>query len=131
MNKLQLTFIALLIFVFSVASNAESKKTKIGENMDFGMQVVMTATPGNGEELAKIMLKASELVASLKGCKLYIVQLSTSEKDSVLITEIWGSKEDHQASLAVPGIQSLISTARPLISGMTHQTGKLLGGHGL
>ena len=99
--------------------------------MKFGMQVVMTALPGKGEELAELMLKASELVAPLKGCFIYVVQLSTSEKDTVLITEVWASKEDHQASLTNPEIQELIGKARPLISGMAHQAAQPLGGHGL
>lgn len=121
----------ILIFTFSVSTLEASEATKKGNNMNFGMQVVMTATPKKGEELAGLMLQASKLVSSLKGCKLYIVQLSTSEQDTVLITEIWDSKEDHQASLSVPAIQELIGKARPLISGMAHHSGNPLGGHGI
>jgi len=62
--------------------------------MKFGMQVAMTAVSGKGEELAAIMLDASKLVSTLKGCQIYVVQLSTSEKDTVLITEVWDSEED-------------------------------------
>ncbi|MGJ8662700.1 MAG: putative quinol monooxygenase [Marinicella sp.] len=98
---------------------------------NFGMQSSMTAAPGKGEELAAIMLRAAQLVAPLQGCKLYLVQLSTSEKDAVLITEVWESQADHQASLAVPAIQALISEARPIIVSMAHQTGRPLGGHGI
>lgn len=131
MNKILHNFIAIFILAMTMSSNADSNPAEDENNMNFGMQVVMKANPGNGEELAALMLHASELVAPLKGCKLYVVQLSTSEKDSVLITEVWDTKEDHQASLAVPAIRELIAKARPLISGMAHQTGKPLGGHGL
>jgi len=99
--------------------------------MKFGMQVTMTAMPGKGEELAAIMLEASKLVSTLKGCRIYVVQLSTSEKDTVLITEVWDSEEDHKASLSVPEIRELIGTARPLIASMKHHTAKPIGGVGI
>jgi quinol monooxygenase YgiN len=118
-----------LAFIMPLTSHSEI--TKIGKNMGFGMQVVMTASPDKGYELAALMLQASKLVAPLKGCKLYIVQLSISEKDTVLITEVWDSKEDHKASLSLPEIQELIGKARPLISNMSHQIGNPVGGHGI
>jgi quinol monooxygenase YgiN len=99
--------------------------------LQFGMQVVMTAAPEKGEELAVLMLEASKLVSKLKGCQLYIVQLSTSVKDTVLITEVWGSAEEHQASLSVPEIRELIGKARPLIIDMEHHTAKFIGGFGI
>jgi len=88
MNKILHNFIAIFILAMTMSSNADSNPAEDENNMNFGMQVVMKANPGNGEELAALMLHASELVAPLKGCKLYVVQLSTSEKDSVLITEV-------------------------------------------
>ncbi|MBT8113826.1 MAG: antibiotic biosynthesis monooxygenase [Arenicella sp.] len=112
-------------------TSSEINPPQSESNVAFGMQVVMTATSGNGEQLAALMLQASELVAPLKGCKLYLVQLSTSAQDSALITEVWESKEDHAASLSVPAVQEIISRARPLIADMAHHTGIPLGGHGI
>jgi len=122
---------SLLILVMPCHSVAGSDTSEKGNNMSFGMQVVMTAVPEKGEELGSLMLEASELVSTLQGCKLYVVQLSSSEKDTVLITEVWESKEDHKASLSLPEIQELIGKARPLISGMVHHAGNPLGGHGI
>ncbi|MFT7561466.1 MAG: quinol monooxygenase YgiN [Flavobacteriales bacterium] len=99
--------------------------------MKFGMHAVMTARPNKGEELASLMLEAADLVAKIDSCEAYIVQLSTSEKDTVLLTEIWKSPEAHQASLSNQRIQQLIARAHPMIAGMTHHTATPLGGHGL
>lgn len=124
-----LMFVALL--TTSLATTADTSTTNKGTTMKFGMQVVMTAIPGKGEELAAIMLDASKRVSKLKGCLIYVVQLSTSKKDTVLITEVWASVEDHKASLSAPEIRELIGNARPLIAGMVHHTAKPLGGVGI
>ena len=117
--------------IATIGTKADLISTNKGTIMKFGMQVVMTATPGKGEELASIMLKAAKLVSKLKGCQVYIVQLSTSEKDTVLITEVWNSEEDHKASLSVPEIRELIGKAKPLIVSLTHHMAKPLGGVGI
>ncbi len=59
----------------------------------------LKAKPGDGGELATILLAASQLVATAQGCKLYVVGLDKNEPDCVFITEIWESKEDHDNSL--------------------------------
>jgi len=94
--------------------------------MKFGMQVVMTANKDKGDELAKLMQKASQLVSDIKACEFYLVQLSTSEDDTVLITEVWQSQEDHQASLLNADVRELIAKAKPLIAGMSYHKGRPL-----
>lgn len=122
--------IAFLIVSINIFANDVSTSKR--ENyMGFGMQVVMTAKPGKGIELSKIMLRASELVSSLEGCLIYIVQVSTDDGDKILITEVWSTQENHQSSLANQGIREIINEARPLIAGMEYHTAVPLGGKGL
>lgn len=99
--------------------------------MKFGMQVVMTAQPGKGGELGELMLKASEVVAELDGCGIYIVQVSVEDADKVLVAEVWESSEAHKTALANPAVLELIMKARPLIAEMEHHIAKPLGGKGL
>ena len=40
--------------------------------MKFGMQAVIIAAEGKGDELADIMLEASQTVAQMEGCILYL-----------------------------------------------------------
>lgn len=101
------------------------------DSTKFGMQVVLTAQQNKGGELAVIMLKASDVLENMDGCKIYLVQLSATDADKILITEIWESQAAHQASLANPEVLALISQAKPLISGMQHEIGKPIGGKGL
>jgi quinol monooxygenase YgiN len=99
--------------------------------MKFGMQAVMTAQAGKGDELAAIMLEASAFVGAIQGCEIYLVQQSLVDESKILIAEVWTSKEDHQASLTNPQVRALIIQAKPLIVGMEHHPAKPLGGKGL
>ncbi len=94
----------------------------------FGMQVEITASQGKGKALGEIMSRASQLVSNLDGCKLYLVQESSTLDDTILISEVWQSQGLHQASLAVPDVIHLISEARPLIATMRHHTAVPLAG---
>jgi len=126
LKKIAISF----LIVVSAIVNSETKKEE-KEIMNFGMQVVMTAQPGKGNELASIMLKASELVSKMKGCKIYIVQVALDDSDKILITEVWESREDQQASLVNPEVRDLITTAKPIIVNMEYVQANTVGGKGL
>lgn len=105
--------------------------TKKENVMKFGMQGVLTAVEGKGEELANIMLQASRVVSSIDGCLLYIVQQSLTDDSKVLITEVWENKDAHQASLTDERVRELIMKAKPIIVGMEHHPAVFVGGHGV
>lgn len=77
----------------------------------------LTAKPGHQAELAAILMEASKLVATAKGCRLYVMGQNPDDPHSVYITEIWDSKEDHDQSLKVEGVRELITKAMPLLDG--------------
>lgn len=93
----------------------------------------LIAKRGHREELAGILMEASKLVATARGCKLYVVGLDTNNDNSVFVTEIWDSKEDHDNSLNVEGVRELIMKAMPLLD--EHPTKgqeiEVLGGAGV
>ena len=79
----------------------------------------LVAKPGSRNELTKIMLRASELMlAKAKGCELYLVGHSESDENTVFITEMWATKENHEASLLVEGVRELIGEAIPILDEM-------------
>ena len=93
----------------------------------------LSALSGKGDDLEKILLEASQLMSSAKGCKLYMVSRDVNQAEDIWITEIWDSKEDHDNSLSVPGVKELIGQAMPILDGMPQkgQELKLKGGHGI
>ena len=78
----------------------------------------LTAKAGQGQELADILVEASKLVRTLPGSRMYVVSRSADEPEAIFITEIWDSKEDHDHSLKLPGVQELIKKAFPILDGM-------------
>ena len=68
----------------------------------------LTAKPGAVIELTAILLKAAEGVSKAKGCKLYVIGEDKDDKNTVWVTEIWDSKEDHDNSLKAEDTKALI-----------------------
>ena len=93
----------------------------------------LQAKPNQTNELADILLKASELVSTAKGCRLYVIGKDENEPNSVYVTEVWDSKDDHDNSLKVEGVRELIMKAMPILDGQPTkgQQLKILGGTGI
>lgn len=93
----------------------------------------LTAKVGYSEHLASILLEASKLVSAAQGCKLYVIGRDQNDPDSVYVTEIWESKEDHDNSLKAESVRELINKAMPIIAGPPQKGQELdiLGGAGI
>jgi quinol monooxygenase YgiN len=83
----------------------------------YGVYGKLKTKQGKGQELAAILLEAARLMNQAKGCRLYIVHREPGEEDSIGVTEVWDSKEDHDNSLNLPGSRELIAKAMPLLDG--------------
>ncbi|HEY7833769.1 MAG TPA: putative quinol monooxygenase [Ktedonobacterales bacterium] len=98
----------------------------------YGLTGKMIAQPGQRDALVALLLEASRQVAEVPGCEVYIIAASPAEPDAIWITEVWASKDAHDASLAVPAVQATIARARPLIAGFGERFESVpLGGKGL
>tara|TARA_R100001369_G_scaffold26921_1_gene48623 strand:- start:19061 stop:19375 length:315 start_codon:yes stop_codon:yes gene_type:complete len=99
----------------------------------YGLSVKFRSTEGNRDKLSSILLKASELVSSAKGCQMYLVSLDNDDPETIWTTEIWDTKEDHGQSLNVIGVNELIAQAMPLFSAPPEKCKelKILGGFGI
>lgn len=93
----------------------------------------LTAKSGHRKELADILIQASQLVSTAKGCKVYVIGKDENDANSVYVTEIWDSKEDHDNSLKVEGVRELIMKAMPILEGQPTkgQELEILGGTGI
>jgi len=70
--------------------------------------------------------------SGMPGCLSYVVAKDITETDAVWITEVWISRESHQASLSLPAVQQAIAKGRPLIAGFGARfETQPVGGHGL
>ena len=80
----------------------------------YGLIGRMNAVPGTREQLIAILLEA---VADMPGCLSYVVAADARDANAVWITEVWDSKESHDASLSLPSVRAAIAKGRPLIAG--------------
>lgn len=78
----------------------------------------LSATPGNTQKLTDVLMQASRMMSIAKGCNLYAISKDQADANSVWITEIWDSKEDHDNSLKSEKVRELISKAMPLLDGV-------------
>jgi quinol monooxygenase YgiN len=87
--------------------------------MKYLLQGKLVAKEGRRDALTKIMLRASELMLTkADGCEMYVVGHSNSDVNAVFITEMWVTKENHEASLSVEGVRELIGEAMPILEEM-------------
>ena len=84
-----------------------------------------------GQRDALIAILTAE-TSGLPGCLSYVVAKDATEDDAVWITEVWNTRESHQASLTLPAVQQAIAKGRPLIAGFGARfETQPVGGHGL
>lgn len=99
----------------------------------YGLQGQLQAKEGQGKALADILIQASQLLASAKGCHLYLVAQDRENSDLVRVTEVWDTKEDHGNSLKDDKVRALIGQALPILAEMPKGGVEMtvLGGLGL
>lgn len=83
----------------------------------FGIFGRLTARPGHRDALVSILLEASHGVAQIDGCRMYVVNTSPEDPDSVWVYEVWDNEEAHAASLRREETRAAITRAMPLLAG--------------
>ena len=97
--------------------------------MMFGLIGKMSCVPGQRDTFIAILLASTE---AMPGCLSYVVARDLKDADALWITEVWDSKESHDASLQIPAVRDAIKRGRPLIAGFGEQTfTEPVGGFGL
>jgi quinol monooxygenase YgiN len=95
----------------------------------YGLIGKMIARDGQRDALVAILLEA---IDGMPGCLAYVVARDPADARGIWVTEVWDSKDSHQASLSLPGVRAAIDKAKPLIAGFDrHVVTEPVGGVGL
>jgi quinol monooxygenase YgiN len=78
----------------------------------YGLIGRIRAVPGKRDELLAVLTGGT---GKMPGCLSYIVATDPTDADCLWVTEVWGSRESHRASLQLPEVQSAIAKGRLLI----------------
>ncbi len=97
----------------------------------YGLFGKFIAADGRRDELANILIEASELLKKNVDCIHYVIG-KTEDQNDVWVSEVWTSKDAHDSSLEPEDIRNLIMNARPLIREMPKGTEyEVVAGKGL
>ena len=98
----------------------------------YGCYVKFTAQPGQRDTLVEHLLRAAAAVERAAGCELYIINTSPTEPETVWVTEVWRSQEEHDASLTGADARQAIQQVIPLLAGSPEKIDLLpIGGKGI
>ncbi|MEZ7004818.1 putative quinol monooxygenase [Streptomyces sp. AD55] len=99
--------------------------------MTYGCIASMRTKPGFRDEVATLLLDAADGLREA-GCDLYLVGLADDDDVTIWVTEVWRSKEHHDASLTRTDARTAIGRAMPMLTGdFTKQELSVAGGLGL
>ena len=99
--------------------------------MAYGYIGSMKTTVGHRDDVVEILLRGVDGLRAA-GCHLYVVSAAADDADTIWVTEVWDSKEHHDASLQLPETRAAIEAAMPMLTGeFTGQELSVAGGLGL
>ena len=94
---------------------AQARGMVMEESQFYGLIGKITAKPGMREDLIDI-LRAGTGTGIMPGCRAYIVAEDRKDPDAIWFSEVWDSKEAHDASLSIPEVREAIAKGRPMIA---------------
>ena len=99
--------------------------------MAYGYLGTMRTQPGLRDEVVATLVDGAPALTTA-GCQLYLVSVSDDDPDRIWVSEVWGSKEQHDASLALPEVKAGIVATMPKLTGeFTSQELHVVGGLGV
>lgn len=99
--------------------------------MAYGYIGSMRSRPGCRDKVAEILVGGAEALREV-GCQLYVISVSETDPDIIWSSEVWDSKEAHDASLQLPEAKAAIAEAMPMLTGeFTREELTVLGGLGV
>ena len=99
--------------------------------MSYGYIGSMKTHPGRRDEVVAILVGGADGLRPA-GCHLYVVGVSPTDDVTIVVSEVWESKEHHDASLQLPETKAAIAAAMPMLTGeFTSQETTVVGGLGV
>jgi quinol monooxygenase YgiN len=99
--------------------------------MRYGLHSQLTTKPGERDKLVATLLQAATLLKENSECIQYLIG-TTDQPDTIWVTEVWSSKEAHDASLHIENLRNTIRQGFPLILATpTSEVFVPIGGKGL
>ena len=88
-------------------------------NANYGFTCKMTAKPGRGDQLVKLLLTGLDEgnPGSTEWCVVYLVSRSASNPDVVTVQEGWTTEEDHHRIFGGAAAQAIVAQFADILAG--------------
>ena len=99
--------------------------------MPYGYLGSMKVKPGCREDVVAILTGGADGLRAA-GCLLYVVGVANDDDVTIWVSEVWQSKEHHDASLQLPETRAAVGVALPMLTDefTSHET-TVVGGLGV
>lgn len=99
--------------------------------MPYGYIGSMKTHPGRRDDVMSILLGGVDGLRAV-GCDSYVVSEADADEDTIVVMEVWETKQHHEASLERPETKAAIARAMPMLTGeFTGQELNVVGGLGV
>lgn len=82
----------------------------------YGYVNTMKAKPGHRDEVVALLVRGADGLRAA-GCRLYVVGVADADDQTIIVSEVWESREHHDASLRLPATRAAIAAAMPMLTG--------------
>lgn len=89
--------------------------------MTYGLLNKLTAKPGERGTVVEILLESGTRFTDNPACLMYMVSEAAGDPDTIWVTDLWTSKQEHVEALKDPELKPYIQQAMPLLEGMPEQ----------
>ena len=91
----------------------------------------ITTKAGQRDAVVQILISAARLQCAMPGCDIYVIHKSPDDANLLWVTEVWRTKEAHEASLKSADVRALIEKGRPMIASIEQTITIPVGGKGI
>lgn len=110
---------------------APGSGSRVGVAVSYGYIASMKTKPGHRDDVVGILVSGAGGLRDF-GCDLYVVSVSDADDVTIWVSEVWQSKEMHDASLRLPEVRAAIGKTMPMLTGeFTSQEVTVVGGLGV
>jgi len=89
--------------------------------MSYALINKLTAKPGQRDRVAQILIESGKLFDDNAACIISMVSESAQDANVLWVTDLWTSRDEHEAALKQPELRPFVEEALPLLEGMPEQ----------
>jgi quinol monooxygenase YgiN len=100
--------------------------------MTYALLNRLTAKPGHRQQVVGILIEAGRAFDDNSDCLLSLVSESADDPNVIWVTDLWTTREAHEAALQAPELRPFVEKSLPLLDGRPEQIEiRPVGGKGL